>query len=88
MANTRVPQIKTQWNGGIIKMAAKKKKIIEKKQTLKTSGGPPPTITPATCDDITVWLPHEFTVDSNEFELDYQVHIKIQIFGQLVFHFD
>ena len=79
MANTRrsLPQIKTQWyykNG-----CKEAKKNIEKKQTSKTRGGPPPTIAPATCDDLTVWLPLEFTVDSNEFDSDNQVHIKIQI---------
>lgn len=64
-------QIKAQW--GIIKMFAKKKKFLERKERSQTGGGPPPTSEPPNGDDIAVWLPHEFTVDSNEFDSDNQV---------------
>ncbi|KPJ17365.1 hypothetical protein RR48_08551 [Papilio machaon] len=61
-------QIKAQW--GILKKAEKKKKCLERKKF--SGGGPPPTTDPLTGDDIAVWLPHEFTVDSNELDLDIQ----------------
>ncbi|XP_045451953.1 uncharacterized protein LOC123660981 [Melitaea cinxia] len=51
----------------------KKKKCLERKQTFQTGGGPPPATDPPTGDDIAVWLPHEFTVDSNEFDSDNQL---------------
>ncbi|KPJ11978.1 hypothetical protein RR48_03581 [Papilio machaon] len=67
-------QIKAQW--GIIKMTEKKKKCLERKKILQTGGGPPPATDPPTGDDIAVWLPHEFTVDSNEFDSDNQLTIN------------
>ncbi|XP_072935410.1 uncharacterized protein [Epargyreus clarus] len=63
-------QIKAQW--GMIKMSAKKAKFVERQQLLKTGGGPPTVPEAKTCEDISVWLPHEFTVDTNEFDSDYQ----------------
>ncbi|CAH0584090.1 unnamed protein product [Chrysodeixis includens] len=63
-------QLKAQW--GIIKMTAKKQKCQERKERLRTGGGPPPPSESPSGDDIAVWLPHEFTVDSNQFDSDNQ----------------
>lgn len=68
-------QIKAQW--GIIKMSEKKRKFLERKDRFQTGGGPPPASEPPNGDDIAVWLPDAFTVDSNQFDSDSQVHFKI-----------
>lgn len=65
-------QIKAQW--GFIKLTAKKQKFAERKERFRTGGGPPPPSESASGDDIALWLPHEFTVDSNPFDSDNQVN--------------
>ncbi|CAH2088903.1 unnamed protein product [Euphydryas editha] len=49
------------------------RKCLERKQRLQTGGGPPAATDPPTGDDTAVWLPHEFTIDSNEFDSDNQL---------------
>lgn len=55
-------------------MTVKKQKFEERKERFRTGGGPPPPSKSPSGDDIAAWLPHEFTVDSNQFDSDNQVH--------------
>lgn len=65
-------QIKAQW--GIIKMFEKRKKFNEGKEISQTGSAPPPASESPSEEDIAMWLPHEFSTDSNEFSPKNQVH--------------
>lgn len=51
-------------------MHKKRLKSTERKQVIATGGGPPPQQDPANSEDISVWLPNEFVIDTNEFDSD------------------
>lgn len=66
------------------KVAAKKQVSERRKEIMKTGGGSIPTEEPINSDDITVWLPNEFVVDSNEFDCDAVVtEVSIVLFVQM-----
>lgn len=63
-----LPQLKSQWT--ITKIQAKKDVSSHRREVNKTGGGPQPAEIVLSENDITVWLPNEFIVDTNEFDSD------------------
>lgn len=61
-------QLKSQWT--TIKLQAKKQMSEYRLSAKQTGGGPPPTELPLSDNDISVWLPNEFVIDSNEYDSD------------------
>lgn len=63
-----VSQLKSQWT--FTKVQAKKDHSDQRKLINQTGGGPKPPDIDISSNDISVWLPNEFIIDSNEFDSD------------------
>ncbi|XP_046806062.1 uncharacterized protein LOC124419700 [Lucilia cuprina] len=61
-------QLKSQWT--TMKIQAKKEMSDYRREILKTGGGPKPVESTLLANELSVWLPNEFVVDTNEFDCD------------------
>ncbi|KAI8123975.1 hypothetical protein CVS40_5804 [Lucilia cuprina] len=69
-------QLKSQWT--TMKIQAKKEMSDYRREILKTGGGPKPVESTLLANELSVWLPNEFVVDTNDFDCDAIITEKLK----------
>ncbi|KNC22625.1 hypothetical protein FF38_04500 [Lucilia cuprina] len=72
-----VMQLKSQWT--LTKIQTKKEIASHRREVNKTGGGPHPADKEMSANDICVWHPNEFVIDTNEFDSDVIAPEEIEV---------